>query len=119
VLALVLLGAGVGAFGLAAYAVYTEVRYPRQALNAADVDGLHAVLVSGEVRVTGTIADSKLAIRKISSGRVGHSVWLRIYPEEVADNGGAKIDLRVRLRPGTSELRFGPDRQLIWRAPVR
>jgi hypothetical protein len=112
---------GLGTLGFAGYAYFTEVRYPLGALTAADIQGLRvemATLPKGpHLRVTGTIADDTLAVRRVFAARIGNAMWLKIYPVAEETGTAAKIDLRVPLKAGTTELRFGPNKELIWRSP--
>jgi len=120
VLALVLLLVGLGTLGFAAYSLYNETRFPLGALKAAEIQGLKVELATQpkgpHLRVTGTLVDNKLAVRRVFSGHIGQAMWLKIYPvAEEQEGDPVKIDLRVPLRTGSTELRFGPDKELIWR----
>jgi hypothetical protein len=119
-LSLALFVFGIGTLGFAAYAFYTDVRYPLGALNAADVQGLKVELVAQpkgpQLHVTGTISDSGLAVRRVIAGRVGKAMWLKIYPMAEQQAAPVRIDLRVQFKAGAIELRFGPGKELIWRS---
>jgi hypothetical protein len=119
-LSVALLLVGVGTIGFAAYAYYTDIRYPLGALKVADIQELRvemAALPKGpHLHVTGTIADSTLAVRRVFSGHLGNAMWLKIYPVGKQEGPPAKIDMRVPLKAVATELRFGPNKELIWRS---
>ena len=117
-LSLALFVVGIGTLAFAAYAFYVDVRYPLGALQAADVQGLRVELLiqpkGSQLHVTGTISDSGLAVRRVVSARSGRAMWLKIYPMAEQQASPAKIDMRVQLKAGATELRFGPGKELIW-----